>query len=127
MNRGDVWLADLGYVGKMRPVLILSVAPGDQDRALVTYVIRTTSVRGTAYEVEHKARGMKPGAFDAQGLGTTDRNHLIRRLGTIDVAILATIKPLVTSEPNMHFAGSRATTRSTQLGRSSGDDQGIEE
>lgn len=51
MNRGEVWLADLGFAGKIRPVLILSVAPGDEDRALVTYVIRTTSVRGTAYEI----------------------------------------------------------------------------
>jgi mRNA-degrading endonuclease toxin of MazEF toxin-antitoxin module len=72
MNRGEIWLADLGYVGKVRPVLILSIPPGDEDRALVTYVIRTPSVRGTAYEAAHKARGMKPGAFDAQGLGSTD-------------------------------------------------------
>ncbi len=95
MNRGEIWLADLGYVGKVRPVLILSVPPGDEDRALVTYVIRTTSVRGTAYEVEHKARGMKPGAFDAQGLGSTDWSHFIRRLGTVDAATLATIEERV--------------------------------
>ena len=60
MNRGEIWLADLGYLGKVRPVLILSVIPGDNDRALVSYVIRTTSIRGTAYEVPHMARGMKP-------------------------------------------------------------------
>lgn len=95
MNRGQIWLADLGYIGKVRPVLILSVPPGDEDRALVTYVIRTTSVRGTAYEVPHEARGMKPGAFDAQGLGTTDWSHFIRRLGTVDAATLATIEERV--------------------------------
>jgi mRNA-degrading endonuclease toxin of MazEF toxin-antitoxin module len=95
MNRGEIWLADLGYVGKVRPVLILSVPPGDDDRALVTYVIRTTSVRGTAYEVEHKARGIKPGAFDAQGLGSTDWSHFIRRLGTVDAATLASIEERV--------------------------------
>ncbi|MFC7338452.1 type II toxin-antitoxin system PemK/MazF family toxin [Haloferula chungangensis] len=95
MNRGEIWLADLGYVGKVRPVLILSVPPGDEDRALVTYVIRTTSVRGTAYEVAHKARGMKAGAFDAQGLGSTDWSHFIRRLGTVDAVTLATIEERV--------------------------------
>ena len=47
MNRGEIWLADLGYAGKIRPVLILSVPPGDEDRALVTYVIRTTSFTRT--------------------------------------------------------------------------------
>lgn len=88
MNRGEVWLADLGYMGKIRPVLVLSVRPGDNDRALVSYIIRTTSERGTAYEVPHKARGMKPGAFDAQGLGTTDTSHFIRRLGQVDSATL---------------------------------------
>jgi len=95
MKRGEIWLADLGYVGKVRPVLVLSVEPGDEDRALVTYVIRTTSVRGTSYEVAHTARGMKPGAFDAQGIGTTDWSHFIRRLGTIDPSTLATIEQRV--------------------------------
>ena len=51
MNRGEIWLADLGYVGKVHPVLILSVPPGEDDRALVTCVIRTPNVRGTAYAV----------------------------------------------------------------------------
>ena len=92
MNRGEIWLADLGYMGKVRPVLVLSIPPGNQDRALVTYVIRTTSVRGTAYEVPHKARGMVPGAFDAQGLGTTDFSHFIRRLGQVDEETLARLE-----------------------------------
>ena len=97
MNRGEVWLADLGYMGKIRPVLILSVQPGDNDRALVSYVIRTTSERGTAYEVPHTARGMKPGAFDAQGIGTTDTSHLIRRLGQLDSATLKVIEERVSA------------------------------
>ena len=92
MNRGEIWLADLGYMGKVRPVLVLSIPPSNQDRALVTYVIRTTSVRGTAYEVPHKARGMVPGAFDAQGLGTTDFSHFIRRHGQVDEETLARLE-----------------------------------
>jgi mRNA interferase MazF len=84
MRRGEIWLVDLGYVAKVRPVLVMSVPPGDNDRALVSYVTRTTSVRGTNYEVEHRQRGMKAGAFDAQGIGTTDQSHFIRRLGVID-------------------------------------------
>jgi mRNA-degrading endonuclease toxin of MazEF toxin-antitoxin module len=98
MNRGEVWLADLGYVGKVRPVLVLSVAPGDQDRALVTYVIRTTSMRGTAYEVPHTARGMMPGAFDAQGLGTTDFSRFsrfIRLLASVDAKTMADVEDRV--------------------------------
>ena len=95
MKRGEVWLADLGYQGKVRPVLVLSVPPGDEDRALVSFVIRTTSVRGTAYEVPHAARGLKPGAFDAQGLGTTDFSHFIRKLGAADATTLAAVEERV--------------------------------
>jgi mRNA-degrading endonuclease toxin of MazEF toxin-antitoxin module len=95
MNRSEIWIADLGYMGKVRPVLILSIPPGDQDRALVSYVIRTTSTRGTAYEVPHQARGMLPGAFDAQGLGTTDYSRFIRRLGQVDAETLAQIESRV--------------------------------
>lgn len=95
MKRGEIWLADLGYLGKVRPVLILSVTPGDNDRALVSYVIRTTSLRGTAYEVPHLARGMKPGAFDAQGIGTTDFTRFIRRLANIDADTLMRIEERV--------------------------------
>jgi mRNA-degrading endonuclease toxin of MazEF toxin-antitoxin module len=95
MNRGEIWLAALGYNSKIRAVLVLSVQPGNQDRALVSYVIRTTSVRGSDYEVPHQARGMKTGAFDAQGLGTTDRSHFIRLLGRLDEATLAVVEDRV--------------------------------
>ena len=92
MKRGEIWLADLGYVGKVRPVLVLSVEPGEQGRALVTYVIRTTSVRGTAYEVPHMVRGMKPGVFDAQGIGTTDRSHFLRKLSVLETAMMEQVE-----------------------------------
>ncbi|MCU0778430.1 MAG: type II toxin-antitoxin system PemK/MazF family toxin [Akkermansiaceae bacterium] len=95
MKRGEIWLADLGYLGKIRPVLIISVVPGDEDRALFTYVIRTTSMRGTAYEVPHQARGMKPGVFDAQGIGTTDFSRFIRHLGDVDGKTLAQLEERV--------------------------------
>jgi mRNA-degrading endonuclease toxin of MazEF toxin-antitoxin module len=95
MIRGEIWLADLGLTGKIRPVLILSVPPGDADRALVTYVTRTTSVRGTAYEVAHEAKGFKTGVFDAQGLGTTDRSRMIRRLGKADQQTIEAVERAV--------------------------------
>lgn len=95
MKRGEIWLADLGYRGKIRPILILSVPPGDDDRALFSYVIRMTTIRGTAYEVLHQARGMEKGAFDGQGIGTTDKSRLIRRLGVADAATLSAVKAAV--------------------------------
>ena len=72
-RRGDIRLVDLGLAQKTRPVLILSVDFLDHERAVVTYVPRTTSRRGTRFEVPHQARGFEAGGFDAQGLGTVPR------------------------------------------------------
>lgn len=52
-SRGEIWLVDLGMIQKVRPALILSVPYKGQERAIVSFVIRTTSTRGTEYEVPH--------------------------------------------------------------------------
>lgn len=44
-QRGELWLVGLGMVAKTRPVLILSVAYIGQERSLVTFIPRTTSMR----------------------------------------------------------------------------------
>jgi mRNA interferase MazF len=82
-SRGEVWIADLGLAAKIRPCLILSVPPGDRDRALVTIVPHTTSLRDSAYEVQVKARFLKKGAFDAQNLVTIPLAKLIRLSGKL--------------------------------------------
>jgi mRNA interferase MazF len=79
-KRGEIWMADLGLAAKVRPVLVLSVAYEGQERAIVSYVIRTTSLRDTQYEVRHETRGMPNGAFDAQGLGSIPEIKLERRV-----------------------------------------------
>lgn len=62
--RGEVWLVDLGMVAKVRPCLILSVATADTDRALITVVPRTTSVRGSQFEVALETKFLRSGAFE---------------------------------------------------------------
>ena len=34
-KRGEIWLADLGFAAKTRPVLVLSVPFSDSDYALI--------------------------------------------------------------------------------------------
>ena len=46
-RRGEVWLADLGMIAKVRPVLVLSVPFADLDYALFHIVPHTTAVRGS--------------------------------------------------------------------------------
>lgn len=82
--RGEVWLVDLGMIQKTRPVLILSIAYKNEERALVSYVVRTTSLRGTEYKVPHQASKFLPGAFDVQSIGTVPDVKLIRRLTVCD-------------------------------------------
>ncbi len=94
-QRGEIWLVDLGMVAKTRPVLILSVAYDDHERAIVTFVPRTLSVRGTRFEVPHAARGLDAGAFDAQGIAGAPAVQLIRRLGAIDNPTLVQIETAV--------------------------------
>ena len=94
-DRGEVWLADLGFAAKMRPCLVLSVRPDPQDRALVTLVPHTTSVQGTRFEVAVPKPFLKPGAFDAQGLVTVAWARLLRKLGDLQAAELALIEEAV--------------------------------
>jgi hypothetical protein len=61
----------------------VSIAFLDHERAVVTYVPRTTLLRNTRFEVPHQARGFDPGAFDAQGLGGVPVTKPIRQLGTL--------------------------------------------
>jgi mRNA-degrading endonuclease toxin of MazEF toxin-antitoxin module len=63
-------MLDLGMAAKPRPCLILSVPFRDDEKAVVTYVARTTQTRGGRFEVEHPAPQFLPGVFDAQNVGT---------------------------------------------------------
>ena len=94
-KRGEVWLVDMGYVAKVRPALVLSVPVGDDERVITTVVPHTTSVRGTQFEVQSNVRWLKPGAFDAQGIGTYPTVKLIQKLGDLPPDQLSSIESCV--------------------------------
>jgi mRNA-degrading endonuclease toxin of MazEF toxin-antitoxin module len=87
-RRGEIWLIDLGLVQKTRPGLVLSIDFLDYERAVVTYVPRTTHLRQTRFEVPHQGRGFEPGAFDPQGIGSIPEVKLERRLGVAEPALV---------------------------------------
>jgi hypothetical protein len=64
--RGEVWLIDLGMAGKTRPTLIVSVAFGGQDRALISVVPHTTSLLGSPFEIAARVPFLK--RADAPGI-----------------------------------------------------------
>ncbi len=81
--RGEVWLFDLGMAAKTRPVLIVSVPPGEVDRAIVTVVPHTTALRGSPFEVPVAVPFLKPGAFLVQGVSTYPQAWALRKLGSL--------------------------------------------
>ena len=95
LDRGSVWIVDLGLAGKIRPCLVLSVPTDPQDRVLVTLVAHTTSVQGTRFEVPVKAPFLKPGVFDAQQVLTIPQVKLIRKLGELASDQLALVEEAV--------------------------------
>jgi len=76
--RGEVWLLDLGMAEKVRPALVISAAFGDTDRALVTIVPHTTSLRGSQFEISVSVPFLKAGAFLVQGVSTYPHARAIR-------------------------------------------------
>jgi len=94
-NRGEVWLVDLGYAAKVRPCLVLSIAAGDEDRALATLVPHTTSTRASRFEVAVKVPFLREGAFDAQNLVTIPHAKLIRKLGILQPGQLSSVEDAV--------------------------------
>jgi mRNA interferase MazF len=95
MMRGEVWMLDLGMVAKQRPGLVLSVQFRDDEKAVVTYVARSTQRRGGRFEVEHRAPNFLPGVFDAQNIGTVPAVKLIRRLTRLPDEKLAEVEEAV--------------------------------
>ena len=95
VDRGEVWLTDLGMAAKVRPCLVLNVALGPDDRVLYALVPHTTALQGSAYEVAVTASFLKPGAFNVQGLAAAPRPRLIRRLGILNPSELATVESAV--------------------------------
>lgn len=94
-DRGEVWLTDLGFAAKIRPCLVLSIRPGDSDRALIALVPHTTSIRGSRFEVAVPKQFLKAGAFDVQGLVTVAPPRLIRKLGALQPSEIELVEQMV--------------------------------
>ena len=91
-ERGEVWLIDLGMVQKTRPAVVLNVPYGDADRAIVTIVSHTTSLRGSPFEIAVAVPFLREGAFAVQSVTTLPSKHALRRLGTLTPMQLAPIE-----------------------------------
>src|SRR2546427_10351841 len=79
-QRGEIWLVDLGYLGNVRPVLVVSVPFLEHERTLCTMIPRTTTLVGTRFEVKIEHAVLKEGAFDVQQTAAGQAAKFVRRL-----------------------------------------------
>jgi mRNA interferase MazF len=91
-SRGELWLVDLGMVQKARPALILNRAFKDSDRALISVIAHTTSVRGSDLEIPIPLPFLKPGAFVVQNPVTVPAIKAERFLGRLTAQQLAQVE-----------------------------------
>jgi len=95
LQRGEVWLVDLGMAAKVRPAVVISVPADDGDRALVTLVPHTTRPRSSRFEVGVVVPFLRTGVFDAQNLITIPHAKLIRSLGRLSGVQLGAVERVV--------------------------------
>jgi mRNA interferase MazF len=92
VNRGEVWLAEVGR--KRRPVLILTRTEVLDVRSLVTVVEISTSARGLAAEVaiDHVQVGLdRESVVNCDGLHTIAQTMLTKRVGELDDGTLGRV------------------------------------
>lgn len=89
MNRGEVWLAQVGR--KQRPVVVLTRSAVLDVRELVTVAEVTTTIRGLAAEVaiDHADVGLdRPSVINCDGLHTIAQSSLTDLVGEVSEATL---------------------------------------
>jgi mRNA interferase MazF len=107
-GRGEVWMVDLGMAAKVRPAVVISVPSEDADRALVTIVPHTTSSRQSRFEAAVSVSFLPPGVFDAHNLVTIPHAKLVRQLGKLGSAHLASVERAVCLWLGLRATGSEA-------------------
>ncbi|MCW1884775.1 type II toxin-antitoxin system PemK/MazF family toxin [Luteolibacter flavescens] len=92
MKPGEVWQVDLGMAGKVRPCLLLTGAPFEDELALVTVVPHTTALRGNHWELPIPKSFLKAGAFHFQQIQSLPMVRLMRKLGELKPEEMAMVK-----------------------------------
>jgi mRNA interferase MazF len=80
---GEIWRVDFGLAAKVRPALILSDYPRDDELALLIVIPHTTAVRGNRWEFAIQKPFLKPGAFHLQQIQPISLARFDVRLGAL--------------------------------------------
>jgi mRNA interferase MazF len=93
---GEVYWVDLGFQGKVRPLLVVSRQDDEAVRALAVCVPLTTEIKGGAYEVPLPKVKFLPGndrgVANVQGIAAVEHFRLRNRAGQFHPEVLAQIR-----------------------------------
>jgi len=94
---GDVFMLDLGYEGKVRPVVMMSRDDRNAPRALSLFVPLTKQSRGTWYEVEMpRVSWLKlQSCANVQAIGSAEHHELTDKRGRFDASVIIRIKDAI--------------------------------
>ena len=82
-RRGEVWMVDLGLAAKVRPCLLLTDWPADDELALITVLAHTRSIQGNRWEYALPKPFIRDGAFHLQQINSVPVTKLERKLGEL--------------------------------------------
>jgi len=80
---GEIWRVDFGLAAKVRPALILSDFPRDEELALLVVIPHTTAVRGNRWELTFHKPFLKPGVFHLQQIQPVSLARFDAKLGVL--------------------------------------------
>ena len=94
---GEVYMLDLGYEGKVRPVVIMSREDAQAPRALALFVPLTKVSHGTPYEVQMpRVPWLKLQSYaNVQAIGAAELAELKDKRGRFDLSTVEKIKDAI--------------------------------
>lgn len=101
VNPGEIWMTDFGMAAKVRPALLLTGNPADNELDLVTVLLHTTALRGNRWEFNISKPFLKPGAFHLQQIQTVSTVKLERKSGILTADEMSRVLDALTERLRM--------------------------
>jgi mRNA interferase MazF len=91
---GEVYIVDLGFEGKVRPVVVVSREDTNSPRALSVVVPLTSQYRGSRYEVRMpRVPWLNMQSFaNVQAIGSVNHHELTDRRGKFEAGVVRQIR-----------------------------------
>jgi mRNA interferase MazF len=99
---GEIWRVDLGLAAKVRPALVLSDYPEDDQLALLVIIPHTTAVRGNRWELPLPKPFLQKGIFHLQQIQPISLARFDVKLGALTADEFKNVKSTLVRLLNLH-------------------------